>query len=174
MAPADVGHWIKRYDLADVEPTAPMASQRLADSATFVASSTLRRALSSVRALGRTPSSADAVYAEAALPFAPWRGPRLPVGVWVVLFRLLWFMGYAQHADAFQTTKARAKIAALRLASHAVSGPVLLVGHGIMNRLIGRELIALGWTPTRPQSKGSYWSASTYELQPSRKPELSA
>lgn len=44
-----------------------------------------------------------------------------------------------------------------------MDGPVLLVGHGIMNRLIGKELQALGWT-ARTRQGSRYWSMGVYGL----------
>jgi len=43
------------------------------------------------------------------------------------------------------------------------NGPVLLMGHGVMNRLIGKELISLGWKVFRRQGNG-YWNARIYSL----------
>jgi broad specificity phosphatase PhoE len=44
----------------------------------------------------------------------------------------------------------------------AAEGPVLLVGHGIMNRLIARELRHAGWTSANRQRSG-YWRAVRYQ-----------
>ena len=165
MGPVDVGDWIRRYDVAEVEAGAPPASWLLAQTAALVVSSTAPRAQSSVQRLGRTASVSDAIFCEAPLPFSNWRRPRLPATVWVVLFRLMWFMGYARNAEPVLFTKGRAKSAAQRLAAQAEGGPVLLVGHGLMNRFIGQALVAQGWVPTRSQAKGSYWGSCTYELQ---------
>ena len=43
------------------------------------------------------------------------------------------------------------------------NGPVLLMVHGVMNRLIGRGLISLGWKACRRQGNG-YWNARVYSL----------
>ena len=42
-------------------------------------------------------------------------------------------------------------------------GPVLLMGHGVMNRLIARELKSLGFKKYCCQGNG-YWNASIYRL----------
>ncbi|EPP6253016.1 histidine phosphatase family protein, partial [Cronobacter sakazakii] len=41
--------------------------------------------------------------------------------------------------------------------------PVLLMGHGIMNRLIARSLVRQGWREIRKPEKG-YWGAGVYRL----------
>ena len=141
----------------------PLNSLKLANSASFIVTSTASRALSSVQALGHTAAVADAVFCEAQLPFTLWRFPRLPPFVWAAFFRLLWFFGYSRGADTIQVTKTRAKAAAQQLSSLAAKGHVLLVGHGIMNRLIAKELIDLGWA-ARTSHESKYWSASVYDL----------
>ncbi|WP_181373306.1 hypothetical protein [Massilia glaciei] len=50
-----------------------------------------------------------------------------------------------------------------RLVARASSGPVLLVGHGIMNRLIAKGLLALGWHGTASPG-GRHWQAGTFRL----------
>ena len=57
----------------------------------------------------------------------------------------------------------RASTAAQRLQTLADEGPVLLLGHGIMNRMIAKHLEAAGWV--RQQRSGSrYWSATAYRM----------
>ncbi|MFY9260336.1 MAG: hypothetical protein WAO71_07505 [Gallionella sp.] len=165
IAPVEMERWIEYYNLSEVEADGmPTTSLKLANSAACIVTSTASRALSSVQALGHTASVADAAFCEAQLPFAFWRFPRLSPFVWVAFFRLLWFFGYSRGSDSIQVTKIRAKAAAQKLISLAEKGSVLLVGHGIMNRLIAKELIALGWgSSTRQGSK--YWSACVYELE---------
>ena len=165
IAPIDMQGWIEHYDLSVVATEGvPAASQTLADSAACIAASTAPRAMSSVQVLGHTPAVTDAVFCEAQLPHALWRFPRLSPAVWAALFRLMWFCGYARGAASLQATQARAKTAAGKLVLLAEAGPVMLLGHGIMNRLIGNELVALGWS--RPAKHGSkYWSAGVYRRQ---------
>jgi broad specificity phosphatase PhoE len=162
IVPAEMERWIECYNLSEVEAdSVPIASLHLANSATCIVASSARRALSSVQALGHRASVVDGIFCEAQLPFALWQLPRLPPVVWAAFFRLLWLLGYSHGADSIRITQARAKVAAHKLIVLAENGPVLLIGHGIMNRLIAKELHALGWSgPTTQESK--YWSASIY------------
>ena len=165
IAPVEMERWIEHYNLSEVEVDGmPVTSLKLANSAACIVASTASRALSSVQALGHTASVADAVFCEAPLPFALWRFPRQPPFIWAAIFRLLWFFGYSRGSESIQVTKTRAKAATQKLISLAENGSVLLVGHGIMNHLIAKELIALGWAGSARQ-KSKYWSASVYELQ---------
>ena len=154
--------WIAHYDQAEVEPNGvPAASIALASSATHVVASDLPRALSSLRALGLTADAVDALYREAQLPALGWRFPRLPAQLWTVLLRLLWLMGYAGKSESLGIARLRARSAALQLIALAESGTVLLLGHGIMNRLIASELAELGWSSDTAQ-RGGYWRAASF------------
>ncbi|MGZ4956317.1 MAG: histidine phosphatase family protein [Methylobacter sp.] len=164
ITPAEMERWIEHYNLSEVEAdSAPIAGLQWLDSTTCIVSSTAPRALSSAQALSHTASVVDAVFCEAQLPFALWRFPRLSPFVWAAFFRLFWFFGYSRGSESVQATKTRAKTAVRKLIALAEQGPVLLVGHGIMNRLIAKELIALGWAgPSKHRSK--YWSAGVYRF----------
>ena len=168
IAPTGMERWIEHYNFSAVEADgAPVASLQLANSVACIAASTARRALSSVQARVHRASLVDALFCEAQLPFSLWRFPRLSPFVWAAFFRLLWLFGYSRGADSIRVTRSRARAAAHKLIALAENGPVLLVGHGIMNRLIGTELHALGWAcPMKQESK--YWSANVYEINKTR------
>lgn len=164
LAPADMGSWIAQYDRSEIDPAGmPAGAAQAALGAAVIVTSTAPRAISSAQALGPIAFSADEVFCEAPLPFSLWRFPRLPVQAWAALFRLLWLGGYARGADSVHATRERAGDATARLVALAGQGPVLLVGHGIMNRLIARKLIAAGWRE-RARHDSGYWGTSVYTL----------
>jgi broad specificity phosphatase PhoE len=76
--------------------------------------------------------------------------------------RAAWLLGYARGADSLALVSARARSAAALLTTGATEGPVLLIGHGIMNRLIARELRAAGWR-SNATHRSRYWSAVTFQ-----------
>lgn len=161
--------WIAAYDLAGiVDDAVPPASLATADAAVTIVASTLPRALASVRALGRTPAEADAMFREAALP-APSMPPawcrfmRLPPALWAVLLRLMWMAGYANGVENRRATRQRAHDAAARLIVLAEAGPVVLVAHGIINSMIARELHRSGWT-RHQRAQHAYWSMKSFSL----------
>lgn len=163
VTPFEMKAWIERYDGADVmTDVIPPQCLLAAKSAKVIATSTLERATSSAAALGETAPLADPVFSEAELPHALWTAPRLPPKVWAAFFRLLWLCGYSQGVVSPEHTRLRAKAAANRLASAAREGPVLLVGHGIMNRYIGKELQKLGWTLSGSIQENRHWGLRTY------------
>ncbi|WP_436876737.1 histidine phosphatase family protein [Siccibacter turicensis] len=163
---SDMADWIAQYDLAGIgDDIPPEAGGELARRARITVSSPLPRALASLKALGREPRLIDEVFSEAALPVYPLPGVRLSPANWAVLFRVMWLCGLSRNVESLTMAKRRARQAAGTLINMANEddGPVLLMGHGIMNRLIGRELMAQGWT-TRSRHGHAYWSAGIYQL----------
>jgi broad specificity phosphatase PhoE len=155
--------WIEQYNRSEIiRHPAPNASLQLAATATVIVSSNAPRALTSVQVLGLKPAVADALFCEAQLPYGRWRFPRLSPFTWVFIFRVLWMCGYSSGVESFGAARLRASAAAQQLQSLAGEGPVLLLGHGFMNRMIAKQLLADGWT--RQKRNGSrYWSASVYQ-----------
>ncbi|QEI06188.1 histidine phosphatase family protein [Pigmentiphaga aceris] len=162
----DMKQWIEQYDLAGiVDESVPQASQALARRANIVVSSSAPRALASVAALGLSPSLIDAVFCEAQLPHGRWTQPRLSPFTWAFMLRMAWLGGFAPTVESARDAGLRADQAMQQLQTLAGEENVLLLGHGFMNRMIGKRLERAGWA--RHESSGSrYWSASTY-----RKPE---
>ncbi len=157
--------WIEQYDLCEINnQPAPEVCVALAASAKVIVSSTAPRALTSVRALGFQPILVDAVYCEAQLPYGRWTLPCLSPFTWAFILRILWLCGFSGQVESARKAKMRAHTAAQRLQSLADEGPVLLLGHGIMNRMIAKQLEAAGWI--RQQRNGnSYWSSTAYRMR---------
>ncbi|UVM49725.1 histidine phosphatase family protein [Pseudomonas sp. B21-015] len=160
----DMKHWIEQYDLSEIiNQLAPEASVEVAATAKVIVSSTAPRALTSVRALGLQPSLVDEIFCEAQLPYGRWTRPRLSPFTWAFILRILWLCGFSGTVESARKAKIRANTAAQQLQSLASEGPVLLLGHGFMNRMIAKRLEAAGWT--RHKSNGSrYWSATAYRM----------
>lgn len=159
--------WILKYDLADTgRDIPPESSKSLAFSASRIISSPLPRALSSLRALRCEPDVIDEVYREAGLPVFHLPGLKLSPTVWAAFFRVMWLCGMSRNVERVEIAKRRAAQAANSLVgmANASDGPVLLMGHGVINRLIARELKSLGFKKYCCQGNG-YWNASIYRLQ---------
>ena len=169
VTPFGMRAWIDSYDTVEVmTDLIPRRCFEAARSAKVIATSTLKRATSSAAALGETAPMADPVFSEAELPHTLWTAPRLPPTVWAAFFRLLWLCGYSRGVVSLKNTRLRAHAAAQRLAGAATEGPVLLIGHGMMNRYIGRELKTLGWTLSGADHPNRYWGMRTYLLESPR------
>jgi len=163
----EMSNWIAEYDLSDTGEDIPLESSKsLAFSASRIISSPLPRALSSLRALGLEPDVIDKVFREAGLPVFHMPGFRFSPTVWAAFFRVMWLCGISHNVERVGIAKRRAIQAADILVAFAkgCDGPVLLMGHGVMNRLIARELRSLGFKEYCCQGNG-YWNASIYRLQ---------
>lgn len=163
----EMSNWIAEYDLSDTgEDLPPESSKSLAFSASRIISSPLPRALSSLKALGHEPDVIDEAFREAGLPVFHMPGFRLSPTVWAAFFRVMWLCGISRNVERVGVAKKRASQAAdiLLAFAKASDGPVLLMGHGVMNRLIARELRSLGFKEYCCQGSG-YWNASIYRLQ---------
>lgn len=161
----DMKYWIEHYELSEiVEHPVPVASMDLAATAKVIISSNAPRALASVRALGLRPHLIDAIFCEAKLPHGRWRRPRFSPFTWAFFLRIAWLCGFSGGVESAREAKVRANTAAQRLQLIANEGPVLLLGHGFMNRLIAKQLESAGWI-CRESSGTRYWSAAVYQMR---------
>ncbi|MEN5016912.1 histidine phosphatase family protein [Erwinia sp. Eh17-17] len=156
-----MAEWCEAYDLAEICDLPPERSLRLAAEAQIIVTSTLPRARSSLAKLGKAPSQVDALYCEVAMPVMSLNFPSLPPLLWLPLLRAMWLCGYAGQVESYTQARQRAILAAERLIQLSAEGNVLLVGHGIMNKLIARRLRKLGWLGEKHASS-RYWSSAIY------------
>ena len=131
----------------------------------FVICSDLTRSKESAKALGlNSISLSDLIFKEADLPHFDNNFLKLPVTVWVILLRLLWLFGFKKNGESFLQAKERSKLATEKLIALAqVNEKIIVVGHGLMNRLIGRQLKKKSWLVSPIVGK-SYWEYRSYTL----------
>jgi broad specificity phosphatase PhoE len=92
------------------------------------------------------------------LPYLEWNSPKLTLFSWFIIFRLAWLCGFSKNGESIHNAKARAKLGADRLEHSAKEvGAVLHVGHGIMNRLLIKELKQRNWF-VKSHTGEKYWS----------------
>lgn len=163
ISPIRMKHWIKAYNTAAIETTQPPFEAILeATKNSVIITSSLPRSIQSANLLPAASSHLiEPLLNEAELPYCNLVFPKLPAMVWGFIFRILWFLGYHTHAISLEETRKIAHEMALRLITLAKEYEnVLVVGHGIMNALIAKELLALGWQ-TKHRPKKGYWSYQT-------------
>ncbi|MEN8188403.1 MAG: histidine phosphatase family protein [Thermodesulfobacteriota bacterium] len=162
-----ISHWVSLYNMAGLaagdEP--PVQALEMANQCRSVICSDLPRSIESAGALGFSGDThGDPLFREAELPGLNFPSPRLPPGVWVVTARILWFLGYCPNCESLDDARQRARSCAVRLAEAAADeGPLLFVGHGILNKMIGHNLLSAGWSGPR-QPGHRYWEFGKYEL----------
>ena len=153
--------WCEAYDMSLVAEMPPERCREVAATADYIVASPLPRALSSLEKLGLEAVSVDPLFSEVSLPVMRLGYPHLPPGFWLLLLRLLWLGGYAGTVESYQQAEQRARLAAAKLITLSEQGNVLLAGHGIMNKLIARQLRKQGWLAEKHASS-RYWSTAIY------------
>lgn len=143
----------------------PEDVQALVQSSKLVFTSDLPRAMHSAQILEpNILPIKDPIFREVDIQFEYPINIRLPFPMWLCLDRLLLRLGYSPNAKFQDNKKERIRKAAdlLEQQSHE-AGPVVLVGHGITNLFIARELKKRGWCgPQMP--KMEHWGCTTYCL----------
>jgi broad specificity phosphatase PhoE len=71
----------------------------------------------------------------------------LPIKLWLLLARLLWFLGLNNEGiETYKEARKRAKECAVTLAIDAKANKTtVLVAHGLLNNFISRDLQNMGW-----------------------------
>lgn len=165
-SPRGFGDWIRHYDNTGIDTTHAPTEKIIfeAKQTEFVVCSNLKRSLESASLIGIEVVDLECSgFREAGMPYGNWNILRMTPKAWSVIFRVMWLLGYSSNTESFKEAKTRSKECAKKLMALAERhSSVLLVGHGIMNRLIAKELISLGWQgPPSPGKK--YWEFGVYE-----------
>ncbi|GKW22094.1 hypothetical protein PEC302107_38230 [Pectobacterium araliae] len=82
---------------------------------------------------------------------------------YIFIFRMLWLVGFSKNVESYYSAKLRSKLAATKLINFTQKEKsVSLMGHGIMNRMIGSQLERKGFRKTKTLGK-NYWELTIYE-----------
>ena len=129
----------------------------------YVVCSDLARSVQSAKRLGfKQIHLSDALFKESGIPHFDQSFFKLPAMIWFTLLRIMWLFGFKKNGESFIQAKLRAKQAADKLIALAEKNEkVILVGHGLMNRLIAKQLRLRHWQgPASPGKK--YWEYGVY------------
>ena len=168
----DSSRWLHQYDLkqllreyyvAPVDTPAPV--EQVAAVGTYAAEvvlcSTLSRSIGSANALGFPDAIEMSELDEADLPCPKWLSIPVPYQAAIVVLRIAWLVGYSRDCNSYRVTQSRASDAATKLIELAnTHGRLLIVGHGIMNRMVCRALKQEGWSVDKQDHTG-YWSMTS-------------
>lgn len=160
------GKWIIEYNNSNIKPTFSSRDEinDLLNKTDILICSNLKRSVQSIEIFDKTPFETNDIFNEAQLPFANWTILKLNPKIWLAIFRLLWLFGYSRNSESFQETKKRAKIATKKLIelSHH-NETIILIGHGIMNKLIQKELNKHQWIESK-KLENKNWCYGVFEL----------
>lgn len=163
----ELPQFASRYQAAKIagDSLPPKALKTLIQSAKAVFTSDILRAVHSAQILEPTvlPVS-NPIFREIEFWFTFPSNLRLPAQIWIILARLLWGLGYSpdscSQADARELAKKAVDLLEQRSRE---AGSVVLVGHGITNLFIARELKRRGWHGSRTPNL-EHWGYTTYRL----------
>lgn len=163
---SEIRSLVKIYDSAGIIGNPSAESLNLAGQHDYVVCSDLPRSLQSASAIGATTVHlSDSVFREMNIPYFDNLSITLPIRLWAVVLRGLWFLGFSKNTESITEAKYRAKLASEKLIELAAEHhSVLLVGHGFLNHYVAKELLANNWKgPSTPGKK--YWEFSTYQYK---------
>ena len=138
----DMQRFIDKYNSLEIEQTNISDElKELLNEANFFMTSELKRAKDTLSLFNKESNLASSLFNEADLPYSNTKGFKLPAKVWAVIFRVAWLFGYSKNATSYKATKLRAKEAANMLLTYLKTNKTIaIVGHGVMNRVIIKEL----------------------------------
>lgn len=159
--------WIDSYNASGLSAQYQPSKQAIdiASQCNKVVCSDLPRSIDSAYVLGIDQiDDIDSLFREMDLPHACFPSPKLSPNLWLVLLRISWFLGYSGKVESFQQAKIRASKAANKLQEITFSDEsVILIGHGMLNRFIGKALVSSGWKKTKHFSANQYWGFTVYD-----------
>lgn len=165
VSASDFGTWISEYNATgiDVAYPPPTIAIEKAESCAITVCSDLPRSLESAKLLSQDAQELiSPLFRECEMPYCDWNYPKLPKSAWSVMFRLLQRLGYSPNAESYQDMNERSKACALQLADLAQRhGSILLIGHGVLNWLIHRHLLEMGWSGPSKSAK-DHWGITEY------------
>lgn len=129
----------------------------------YVVCSDLARSTLSAKKLGvNEVHLSDALFKETDIPHFDHGVIKMPVTVWLIVLRIMWLFGFKKNGESFSKAKNRARDATYKLIELAQENEnVILVGHGLMNRLIAKQLRVKNWQgPSSPGKK--HWEFARY------------
>lgn len=112
----DLGVIAKSYDLSGIVGTPPRETVTAVQGNHVVVCSHLVRSFESAKALGCSEVHVkDQLFCETIIPHFGSGSVRVPVGVWIVVLRLLWLFGFSRNGESLNDARRRARKAAERL-----------------------------------------------------------
>ena len=163
----ELPQFVSRYQAAKIASDSfpSEALKLLMQSARVVFTSDIIRSIHSAQIL--EPAAipvGNSVFREIEFWFEFPSNLRLPAQIWIILARFLWGLGYSPDSRSQADAREQAEKAAEFLEQQSrEADSVVLVGHGITNLFIARELNKRGWEGSRTPNL-AYWGHTIYRL----------
>lgn len=153
---------VKQYNDAGIRDEPPEKLKKYFKSYYVICSNLERSIQSAIKLDINRINLTDNLFKEADIPHYDRGFIKLPVGIWLIFFRIMCLFGFSQNGESFIQAKKRAVNAVKMLTALAEENEkLIIIGHGLMNRLIAKQLITEGWKgPVSPGKK--YWQFGQY------------
>ena len=132
--------YIKQYNEANIIKDSNFKINTTNHKNHILICSTLKRSIQTSQLFDQKLDFSNNLFNEAQLPYTNKKLFKLPINIWLIIFRTLWFLSYNKNSQSYSQTKKRAKEAANILIKKSKENDIVLIGHGIMNILIKKEL----------------------------------
>jgi hypothetical protein len=127
-------------------------------------SSGLKRSIDSLRLSGVIEIDSQELLNEADLPHGFLLNLKLPVIIWGILIRLLWFYGLKKNSESYKEFKTRVKEAYNYTITRTMEADsIVVMGHGFINMHLKRELKRNSWNHCFNYGGHGYWSFDIFE-----------
>jgi len=167
----EFGDWINQYDNANINKVCSNKDEvyKILNESDLIICSSLKRSIQSAEFFDKKIVVINSIFNEAPLPFVRGNFLKLKATYWLIFFRLIWFLGYSNRSESLKCFKNRAKKAAevLQILSNENQN-IVLVGHGVMNKFLQKELRLKNYKQTK-NTGNKNWNYSVYELSNTRK-----
>jgi len=159
--------WVDSYNVSPIDTSLPEDEVvTLIKNAEMVLASGLSRTRDSLNLIDITPTLTHHLFDEAALPVARGEFLKLRPKSWLMVLRVMMLLGIGKNNHTFKDSKQRAKDASDYLIELSKEHDnVVLMGHGGMNWLMGKELISSGWECVGKSGGTKNWGYSVYEYE---------
>ncbi|MES2676252.1 MAG: histidine phosphatase family protein [Pseudomonadota bacterium] len=161
-------NWIDAYNSAELCENLKPTKQTIdiVKTCNTVLCSHLPRSVNSANILGvEKVHCIEHKLREMEMPWGHLTHIKIKPAYWALIFRILWFFGYAKNSESFKEAKLRAGEAALLLEATAKEkSSVLFVGHGMLNRYIAKSLVRKGWQ-VKKKVGSRYWEFGVFERE---------
>ena len=162
---SEMNTWVKAYNHAPIDMTLP--NQKVIyhiKGADMVLASSLSRVSDSLAVIGVEPTEKNSLFDEIVLPEAKGTWLKLSSKTWLVLLRLMMLAGYGKKSKVYTEAKQRATEASEYLIDLANKHEnVVLMGHGGMHWLVGKEFQRLGWKCVKQGGGSKNWGFKVYK-----------
>lgn len=127
-------------------------------------SSELKRSIESFRLLGVKEFESSTLLNEAALPHGFPDTIKLPLAIWGLLIRILWFSGYKKNVESYREFKERIRKAYNYVNTFANDFyNIAVIGHGLTNMQLKKEMRRDNWRHIENHGGHDYWSFDRFE-----------